>query len=120
MIYSTATGDTSNRINVSINSSNTLDVQVVAGGTDTFGGNTPTVTAQNYQIAFAYATDNAGVSANASAVTTDTGVVLPLSVNRVAIGSTTGNAQHVNSTIAKIAYYDSRLPNAELQALTQG
>jgi hypothetical protein len=120
MIYSVVTGDTANRIGVAVNSSNTLDVQVVASGTDTFGGNTPTLTAQNYQIAFAYATDNAGVSANGSSVTTDTGVVLPLGVNRLAIGSTTGNAQHVNSTIAKIAYYDERLVNAQLQALTQG
>lgn len=118
MIYTTVTGDTSNRINVSVNSSNVLDVQVVAAGTDSFGGNTPTLTAQAYQLAFAYATNNSGVTVNASAITTDTGVTLPTGVDRLAIGSTTGGAQQVNSTLAKIAYYDVRLTNAQLQALT--
>lgn len=119
LTYAVFSADSNNRINIGVNNTNVLDGQIVVNGVDNFTGNTPTLSAQNYQIVFAYATNNAGISANASAVTTDTIVTLPLNLNQFAIGATTVPSQFLNSTIAKIAYYDSRLTNAQLQTLTQ-
>jgi hypothetical protein len=111
-------GTSAERIVININSSNVLDGQIVSGGTDTFAGNTPTLTAQNYKIALAYEANNAGISANGSAVTTDTSVTLPVGISNLRIGSTVTNLQFVNSTISRIAYYPRRLSNAELVSIT--
>ena len=119
LTYTVLSSDSSNRINIGVNNVNVLDGQIVVDGVDNFTGDTPTLTAQRYQIIMAYATNNAGISANASAVNTDIIVTLPLNLNQFAIGATTGASQCLNSTIAKIAYYDSRLVNSQLQALTR-
>jgi hypothetical protein len=91
----------------------------VSGGVDTFGGNTPLLTIGDTKIAFAYKIDNAGVSVNGSAVTTDSSVILPLGISQMTIGSTGVPSQFLNSTIKKIAYHSQRLTNAELQTLTR-
>jgi hypothetical protein len=111
-------GTSAERIAININSSNVLDAQIVSGGTDTFTGNAPTLTAQNYKIALAYEANNAGLSANGSAVTTDTSVTLPVGISNLKIGSTAANSQYVNSVISRITYYPRRLSDAELQAIT--
>jgi hypothetical protein len=111
-------GTTNERISVAVNSSNVLDVGVISGGTDTFGGNTPTLTAQEYKIGFGYKADNSGVSANGSAITVDSAVTLPTVVSQFDIG-VRGSSQSLNSTIKRLTYWPTRLADNTLQAITQ-
>lgn len=67
--------------------------------------------------AAAYQLNNAGLSYNGSAVVADTTVGIP-TVNRLSIGLRGNNLDWLNGHIRSIAYYNTRLPNATLQALT--
>ena len=111
-------GTANERISLAVNTSNILDVGVISGGTDTFAGNTPTLTAQEYQIGFGYKADNSGVSANGSAITVDSAVTLP-TVSQLDVGARAGSSQILNSTIKRITYWPVRLANPTLQAITQ-
>jgi hypothetical protein len=111
-------GTANERISVAVNSSNVLDVGVISGSTDTFGGNTPTLTAQEYRIGFGYKSDNSGVSANGSAITVDSAVTLP-TVSQLDIGARAGSTQILNSTIKRLTYWPTRLADNTLQAITQ-
>jgi hypothetical protein len=110
-------GTNNERISFTINSTNTLDVAVISGGTDTFTGNTPTLTAQEYQIGFGYKADNSGVSANGSAITVDSAVTLP-TVSQLDVGARAGSSQILNSTIKRLTYWPVRLADPTLQAIT--
>jgi len=116
-IATVSNGTTSERISLAINTSNVLDVGVISGGTDTFAGNTPTLTAQQYQIGFGYKADNSGVSANGSAITVDSAVILP-TVSQLDIGAR-GSSQILNSTIKRLTYWPTRLADTILQRITQ-
>ena len=72
-----------------------------------------------YKAAIAYAASDFAAVANNGTVTTGTGS-LPLSINRLRIGgSRSGSAPAgFSGQIASIKYYPTRLPNAQLQALT--
>jgi hypothetical protein len=115
-IATVSNGTSSERISLAINTSNVLDVGVISGGTDTFAGNTPTLTAQQYQIGFGYKADNSGVSANGSAITVDSAVTLP-TVSQLDIGARS-SSQILNSTIKRLTYWPVRLSNTTLQQLT--
>ena len=115
----TVSNSTANeRISLAINSSNTLDVGVISGGADTFGGNTPTLTAQEYKIGFGYKADNSGVSANGSAITVDSAVTLP-TVSQLDVGARAGSNQILNSTIKRLTFWPTRLADTTLQQITQ-
>jgi hypothetical protein len=113
-----SSGSANERITLNVNVSNVLDAQIVTGGTDTFGGNTPTLTAQDYRLALAYKTNDSGISANGSAVTTDTSVTLPTTISQMNIGATLTPSQFLNSTIKKLAFYPKRIANDQLQGIT--
>ena len=115
----TVSNNTANeRISLAINPSNILDVGVISGGTDTFGGNTPTLTAQEYKIGFGYKADNSGVSANGSAITVDSAVTLP-TVSQLDVGARAGSNQILNSTIKRLTFWPTRLADTTLQQITQ-
>ena len=115
-IATVSNGTSAERISLALNASNTLDVAVISGGTDTFAGNTPTLTAQQYQIGFGYKADDSGVSANGSAITVDSAVTLP-TVSQLDIG-VRGSSQILNSTIKRLTYWPTRLANPTLQSIT--
>ena len=117
-VATVSNGTANERISLAINSSNTLDVGVISGGTDTFGGNTPTLTAQEYRIGFGYKADNSGVSANGSAITVDSAVTLP-TVSQLDVGARAGSTQMLNSTIKRLTYWPTRLADTVLQQITQ-
>ena len=117
-VATVSNGTANERISLAVNSSNTLDVGVISGGTDTFGGNTPTLTAQEYRIGFGYRADNSGVSANGSAITVDSAVTLP-TVSQLDVGARAGSSQILNSTIKRLTFWPIRLPNTTLQSITQ-
>ena len=116
-VASASNGTNNERIGLSINSSNTLDVNVISGGSDTFAGNAPTLTAQEYRIGFGYRADNSGVSANGSAITVDSAVTLP-TVSQLDVGARPGSSQILNSTIKRLTYWPVRLPDPTLQSIT--
>ena len=116
-VASASNGTSTERISLALNASNTLDVAVISGGTDTFAGNTPTLTAQEYRIGFGYKADSSGVSANGSAITVDSAVTLP-TVSQLDIGAR-GSSQLLNSTIKRLTYWSPRLTDTTLQQITQ-
>jgi hypothetical protein len=69
------------------------------------------------KIAGAYKLDDFAISANESAVTTDTSGLVGVGINRLNIGSQ-NDTEPLNGHIASIRYFKKRLPNAKLQALT--
>jgi hypothetical protein len=117
-VTTVSNGTANERISLLINSTNTLDAAVISGGTDTFGGNTPTLTAQGYRIGFGYKADNSGVSVNGSAITVDSAVTLP-TVSQLNVGARAGSSQILNSTISRLSYYPVRLSDSQLQSLTK-
>ena len=79
---------------------------------------TPTVGDVN-KVAFAFKTNDFAVSLNSATPTTDTSGTMP-TVDRMMIGSRSGGAYDIlKSTIRHLSYYPKRLPNAQLQGLTQ-
>lgn len=116
-VATVSNGTANERISLAVNSSNTLDVGVISGSADTFGGNTPTLTAQEYRIGFGYRADNSGVSANGSAITVDSAVTLP-TVSQLDVGARAGSSQILNSTIKRLTYWPVRLANPILQSIS--
>lgn len=72
------------------------------------------------RMATAYKLNDFAASRNGGAVATDTTGAVPASVNRLNIGADPSGAEvNVSNThIRTVAYYNTRLPNATLQALT--
>jgi hypothetical protein len=73
---------------------------------------------QPAKAAIAYKVNDFAASFNGAAATTDTSGTLP-TVNRMTFGSSwDGLNFYLNGHIRQIAYYNTRLPNAQLQELT--
>jgi hypothetical protein len=74
------------------------------------------------RFAAVYKTNDFAITVNGNDISgfaVSTTGVLPSNLNALYIGSFTGTATFVNGSIAKIAYYDVRLTNAQIQTLTQ-
>ena len=73
----------------------------------------------NLRIATAYATDDLAASYNGATSVTDTSGSVSNTVTQLTIGyATSSGAEIYNGHIRAIAYYNTRLPNAQLQTLT--
>jgi hypothetical protein len=72
----------------------------------------------NPKIVLAYQVDNFAASVSGNTAVTDTSGALPV-VNRLYIGASATGGANLNGTIRKIAFYPTRLSNAQLQALTR-
>jgi hypothetical protein len=109
-------GSTNNRVQVT--SSNTIQFLVGTGGVvqaildaGTVNGGATNLTAGAYRI------NDFAASINGSAVATDTSGTIP-TVTRLDVGNLSGFAEFLNGHIRAIAYYNTRLPNTQLQTLT--
>jgi hypothetical protein len=69
------------------------------------------------KMAFAYIENNIALSSNGSAAGTDTSATIP-TVNQLNIGVFIPTSVYLNGHIRAITYYNTRLPDAQLQALT--
>jgi hypothetical protein len=78
---------------------------------------TPTVGAQ-YKFAVGVETNNAIACLNGTLGLADTSIVMPVGANQMRIGANETGAGYSNTWIRRITYYNTRLPNAQLQALT--
>jgi hypothetical protein len=109
-------GSTNNRVQVT--SSNTIQFLVGTGGVvqaildaGTVNGGTTNL------VAGAYLVNDFAASINGSAVATDNSGTIP-TVNRLDIGNLSGFAEFLNGHIRQIAYFNTRLPDDRLEALT--
>ena len=111
----------SNRIDININASNTVNPRTVVSGTSLASLSGGTYTAGTIAaIAFAYKAGDYASSLNgASVVTNSTAGSLPASPSRLFIGSLSGNNNFINGYIRDMAILKSRRPNANLQSMTQ-
>ena len=80
-------------------------------------GGTPILNAKN-KNATAIKKDDFALSLNGGTVATDTSGNMSV-VDQLWIGSRNGADSYMNNTIQSIKYYNKRLPNAQLQGLTQ-
>ena len=71
----------------------------------------------NAKIAIGYANNNYAIYLNGSLLTTDTNATVP-PMNQIAIGSDRGAIVTASNQIKETKLYNTRLSNAELQALT--
>ena len=115
--YSASDGTISNMI-LSAEVNGTVS-QVITGGVvqfnETVGGEPTGV----LKVAVAYQANNTVSSANGAIGTTDTSVTLP-TVDRLGIGARgdLSATSYLSGHIRTIAYFNTRLPNAQLQTLT--
>jgi len=93
-------------------------VRVAAGGVQQANMTTASVSAGNtYKLAAAYKVNNFATSLSGGTVTTDTSGTVP-TTSQLSIGARSAASGYINGYIRTIAYYNTRLPNATLQALT--
>lgn len=109
-------GTADNRIYIQRNSSNEIHAIVVNGGVTQADLNLGTVTANtDFKVAFAWtANDFEGRITGGSAVTDTSGTVPTVTTRN--IGHNYTNANHWNSTVARVSEYMRRLPSAQLAA----
>jgi hypothetical protein len=119
-IFEAHDGTASNRLIVGRNSSTTSGIgTIITGGatqanipvSDTFVGG------GSGKFAMSFAANAVNVAGNGTLGTTDTSAILPV-VDRARIGAAFTGATAWSGTIARIAYYNRRLANTELTALT--
>jgi hypothetical protein len=99
-------------------SSAATNFQVRTGGADQVALNSVTVAAGAVaKSAGAYALNDFSFTANAGTVQTDTSGTLPF-VTQMQIGGLTFSVNPLNGTISRISYFNRRLANTELTAIT--
>lgn len=122
VIANISNGTFSNRLpQMAIGSANGYESYVVSGGSVTAtlipsGTHTYNTYAK---FAVAYQVNNCAASANGSAVASATSVALPAGLSQMDIGSFQNNSSKLNGWIRRINYYNRRLDNSQLQAITQ-
>jgi hypothetical protein len=90
---------------------------VRAGGVEQANLDAGTITANTaYQQSGAYAANNFATSLNGATVVTDTSGSIP-TVSRLALGAD-ANGNYLNGHIRQIAYFNTRLPDAQLETLS--
>ena len=94
-------------------SSTLFDLRVDSGGSNSAS---LSLSAATTRFGFAYKANDFAVSGNGGAPVTDTSGAVP-SVNQMTIGGPT--FFQCNGTIKRLVYWNSRLPNSTLQAITQ-
>lgn len=82
-------------------------VSTVTGGTD------------SGKVAMAYALDDIAGCKDGGVIVTDSSATIP-TVTSAILGRSSGPSAHLNGHIRSIRYFPSRLPDSELQALTNG
>ena len=72
-----------------------------------------------YQIASAFAVNNSVTAVNGVIGSVDTSCLIPTALNTLAIGAGWNNANSANSTIRRLTYWPTRLPDNTLQQITK-
>jgi hypothetical protein len=122
MYISTEAEGTSSAVFIGPNSVGGSNVIYAFGQTNVvtdFGLTSGLSGSQDNKFAFSYSKDNFDLSVNGSAVSTDNSGNITPNLARMYIGSRYGAGQSQNGHIKKIAYYDQKLSDNEIIALTE-
>jgi hypothetical protein len=113
-LFSANDGTTNNRIDFR----NNTDALVTAGGVGQALLTTPLLTVNLInKVAMAVKLNDFAAVSNGGSVATDLAGTMP-TVTRLLIGALDAGANYFNGHVRSIAYYNTRLPNAQLQTLT--
>ena len=112
-------GSFNNQITAFFTLGNDYRLDVAVGGVSQAAivGANSTVLNQPVKSASAYKTNDFAISVNSAAAATDTSGSVPVT-SRLSIGANAAASTFFNGYIRKIAYYNRRLANSELQAIT--
>ena len=111
-------GSFSNRFGLYSSASSVAGFIVSSGATQMEITASPLVVNVPFKMAVAAQSNDGNFSFNGSIGTTDTTITMP-AVDRLSIGAGfVGAGEYINGHIRQIAYYNTRLPNTTLQALT--
>lgn len=105
-----------NRFQLLSDSTNQIAVTTANVGQGTIDAGTIIAGGIN-KLSYGYRTNDTSASLNGGATVADNTVTLPV-VDRLCIGATVSPAGFLNGHIRQIAYYNKRLLNSQLQALT--
>jgi len=72
----------------------------------------------NFKIAVGVKQNSFNLANNGTLGTLDTSGIMPVGIDRLHLFSTNSGTEYSSGTIARLAYYPVRLPDAQLQALT--
>lgn len=112
-------GSMNNRFQITFGSGYIPNFAAVSGGAVSADLYTSSITQGNtVRITGAYRLNDFALSANGSAVSTDISGALPVSVSTMRLGAWQSGAI-LNGWIRRINYYNRRLDNSQLQAITQ-
>ena len=114
--------DSSNAIDISRSSGNKLRFVVLSGGVNqaVLDSAASVVPGTTYKVAAAWAANDFAMATSIEpGVVTDASGALPVgAVTSVGIGWNNVNGGYLNGTVPRVAYFPTRLANAQLQALT--
>jgi hypothetical protein len=113
-------GSSTNAIGLVVSSGSANNVAVIRSGGSLVAAMSLGVVTANvvYKMAVAYKINNFAACRNGGTVATDTAGAVPISPTQLAIGDGFDTGNTLNGHVRSIAYYNTRLPNATLQALT--
>jgi len=112
-------GTNNNKVEAVLTSGNAYQLGVNVSGSAVGTATTSNTVAANVsaKTAGAYKVDDFAVCMNAGTVATDTSGALPI-VSQLFIGQRTAGAVALNGTVKRIAYFNRRLADSELQGIT--
>ena len=117
-LFGATDGTSNNRINPFASGANWIGFAAAGGVTQASVNVAGYSTAAPFRYAIAYAVNSFNAALNGVAGSEDTSGSVPVGLTQLAIGSLTAGSLVLNGHIRSIAYYNTRLPNAQLQALT--
>lgn len=118
-LFSTDDGTASNRVITYFNVSNSPALRIVTGGVEQANFSAGTI-AQNatFKLSAGYKVNDFAASLNGAASVTDTSGTVATGQNTARLGMNVSSATHLNGYLRRIAYFPTRLTNAQLQAVT--
>jgi hypothetical protein len=115
--FSISDGTTSNLIEFYGSTATSIGFQVLTSGTTQANMAQTINSTTTNKLSAVYKVNDFAISMNATTASTDTSGTIPVA-SRADIGNRVDAARSWNGTLRKIAFYPSRLANAQLQALT--
>ena len=117
--FALADGTIDNRFLLFSSGTSTLNARLVASGVQTNPGNLSLLSAGSNKVCLAGATgvDNAVAASNGVLSSAATPSAMPL-ITLLYVGASHNGLEHLNGTIRRLTYFDRRLPNVTLQAIT--
>jgi hypothetical protein len=119
-VFSISDGTSSNLIASGITSAGASRFIIISAGVTEVGQSVGVMSANTvYRQIVAYATNNSAIYSSSGASGSDNTCSIPTGLDQASFNASSGTTNQLNGTIRKIAFYPTRLSNAQLQALTR-